>query len=381
MLYADATEKLDRFATAHGIPVTETQAGKSALPHDHPLNLGSIGVTGTAAANQAAEAADVILAVGTRLGDFATGSWALFRNPERRLIGLNVQAFDAAKHFSAPLVADAKVGLSELTATLQRYRAPVSWTDGLQAAMGPWREAVRAVTAPTNAPRPSDAQVIGAMQRSVPENSILVAAAGGLPGELHKLWQAGQPGSYHLEYGFSCMGYEIAGAVGVKLAAPDRDVFVMLGDGSWLMMNSEIATSVMLGLKLIVVLLDNGGFGCIDRLQRACGGAAFNNLFADARHQVLPKLDFAAQAAGLGAIAVKAAGIAELESALAIARDADRTTVIVIDTDPRISTEAGGHGWDVGVPGNLDAHRGAAGALRLRGAARSATAGRLRRGL
>ncbi len=146
------------------------------------------------------------------------------------------------------------------------------------------------------------------------------------------------------------MGYEIAGGVGVKLAAPDREVIVMVGDGSWLMMNSEIATSVMLGLKLTVVLLDNGGFGCIDRLQRGTGGIGFNNLFADARHAVLPKLDFAAQAAGLGAIAVKAAGIAELESALALARSADRTTVIVIETDPRVSTEAGGHWWDVGVP-------------------------------
>ena len=348
--YADATEELDRFATAHGIPVTETQAGKSALPHDHPLNLGSIGVTGTAAANQAAENADVILAVGTRLGDFATGSWALFRNPARRLISLNVQPFDAAKHSSAPLVADAKAGLLEMSAALAGYRAPASWTEGLQAAMGPWREAVRAVTAPTNAPRPSDAQVIGAVQRAASADAIVVAAAGGVPGELHKLWQAGQPGSYHLEYGYSCMGYEIASGVGVKLAAPTREVVVLLGDGSWLMMNSEISTSVMLGLKLTVVLLDNGGFGCIDRLQRGTGGASFNNLLADARHEVLPKFDFAAQAAGLGAIAVKAAGIAELESALALARGADRTTVIVIDTDPRAATEAGGHWWDVGVP-------------------------------
>jgi 3D-(3,5/4)-trihydroxycyclohexane-1,2-dione acylhydrolase (decyclizing) len=350
VLYAGATAELDRFATAHGIPVTETQAGKSALPHDHPLNLGSIGVTGTAAANQAAETADVILAIGTRLGDFATGSWALFRNPARRLIGLNVQPFDAAKHFAAPLVADAKEGLVALSAALADHRAPAAWAQGLQAAMGPWREAVRAVTAPTNAPRPSDAQVIGAVQRAIPADGIVVAAAGGLPGELHKLWRAGPPGSYHLEYGFSCMGYEIAGAVGVKLAAPDREVVVMLGDGSWLMMNSEISTSVMLGLKLIVVLLDNGGFGCIDRLQRGTGGAGFNNLFQDTRHAVLPKFDFAAQAAGLGAIAVKAAGIAELESALELAREAERTTVIVIDTDPRIATEAGGHWWDVGVP-------------------------------
>jgi len=164
------------------------------------------------------------------------------------------------------------------------------------------------------------------------------------------LWQASWPGGYHLEYGYSTMGYEIAGGVGVKLATPEREVVVLLGDGSWMMMNSDIATSVMLGLKLIVVLLDNGGFGCIDRLQRGTGGVGFNNLLVDARHTALPARDFAAQAAGLGAIAIKAAGIAELEAALAVARGAERTTVIVIDTDPRPSTAAGGHWWDVGVP-------------------------------
>ncbi|MCW3475335.1 3D-(3,5/4)-trihydroxycyclohexane-1,2-dione acylhydrolase (decyclizing) [Limobrevibacterium gyesilva] len=348
--YAEATEDLADFATAHGIPVAETQAGKSALPHDHPLNLGGIGVTGSSAANQAAERADVILAVGTRLADFATGSWALFRNPARRLIGLNVQPLDAGKRFAVPLVADAGEGLTALSASLGDHTAPAAWTQATTAALAPWRAAVRAATAPTNAPCPSDAQVIGAVQRAIPADAIVVAAAGGLPGELHKLWQAGRPGGYHVEYGFSCMGYEIAGAVGVKLAAPDREVVVLLGDGSWLMMNSEIATSVMLGLKLTVVLLDNGGFGCIDRLQRATGGAGFNNLLADARHAMLPALDFTAQAVGLGAIALKAAGIAELESALAVARDADRTTVIVVDTDPAISTGAGGHWWDVGVP-------------------------------
>jgi 3D-(3,5/4)-trihydroxycyclohexane-1,2-dione acylhydrolase (decyclizing) len=348
--YSEATAELERFAAAHAIPVTETQAGKSALAHDHSLNLGAIGVTGTSAANQAAEAADVILAVGTRLGDFATGSWALFRNPARRLIALNVQPFDAAKHFAAPLVADAREGLAALSQALGAHRAPASWAEGLQAAMDEWREAVRAATAPSNAPRPSDAEVIGAVQRAAGKNTILVAAAGGLPGELHKLWQAGGPGGYHLEYGYSCMGYEIAGGLGVKMAAPDREVVVMVGDGSWLMMNSEIATSVMLGLKLTVVLLDNGGFGCIERLQRGTGGASFNNLFSTARHAALPKLDFAAQAAGLSAIAVKAAGIAELDAALAVARDADRTTVIVIETDPYAATAAGGHWWDVGVP-------------------------------
>ena len=266
--YADATAALDRFATAHAIPVAETQAGKSALPHDHPCNLGAIGVTGTSAANQAAEEADVILAAGTRLQDFTTGSWALFRNPARKFIALNVQPFDAGKRHMLPLVADAREGLAALHTALADYCSPGSWQTRTRAALARWRIEAQAVTAPTNAALPSDAQVIGAVQRAAPPDAILVCAAGGLPGELHKLWEARQVGTYHLEYGYSCMGYEIAGGLGVKLARPDREVIVMVGDGSYLMLNSEIATSVMLGLKLTIVLLDNGGFGCIDRKAR-----------------------------------------------------------------------------------------------------------------
>ena len=350
VLYSRAETELSRFAESLGIPVAETQAGKSALPHDHRLNLGSIGVTGSTAANAAAGEADVILAIGTRLGDFATGSWSLFANPARRVIALNIQAFDAGKHFAQPLVADARVGIEMLAKAMAERPAPPTWTQECEENIAAWRRQVAQATAPSNIALPSDAQVIGAVQRAASPATILVAAAGGLPGELHKLWQSGQPGGYHLEYGFSCMGYEIAGALGAKMGAPDRDVTVMRGDGSWLMMNSEIATSVMLGLKLTVVLLDNGGFGCINRLQIAAGGASFNNLLATARHTTLPKFDFAAQAAGLGAIGVKAAGLVELATALAAARTADRTTVIVIDTDPMPSTEAGGHWWDVGIP-------------------------------
>ena len=350
VLYSDAMAVLASFATARGIPVAETQAGKGSLAHDHPLNLGSIGVTGSTAANAAAAQADVILAIGTRLGDFTTGSWSLFANPARKIIALNVQAFDAGKHFSQPLVGDARVALEALGKQLADIRAPAAWTEAAMASAAPWRATVAAVTAATNAKLPSDAQVIGAVQRTATPATMLVAAAGGLPGELHKLWQTSQPGGYHLEYGYSTMGYEIAGALGAKMALPERDVTVMLGDGSWLMMNSEIATSVMLGLKLTVVLLDNGGYGCIDRLQRAAGGASFNNLLASARHETLPVFDFAAQARGLGAIGVKVASLAELEAAIVSARAADRTMVIVIDTDPLPSTGAGGHWWDVGIP-------------------------------
>jgi 3D-(3,5/4)-trihydroxycyclohexane-1,2-dione acylhydrolase (decyclizing) len=348
--YAGATDTLARFAEAHAIPVTETQAGKSALPHDHPLNLGAIGVSGTAAANEAAEQADLILAVGTRLGDFATGSWALWRNPNRRVVALNVQAFDAGKRLAAPLVADADLGLQALSTALALHRAPAGWTARCQAALPAWHQAAARATGPNNAALPTDAQVLGAVRRAMPESAVVVAAAGGLPGELHKLWPATRPGTYHLEYGYSCMGYEIAGAIGVKMALPEREVVVLLGDGSWLMMNSELATSVMLGTKLIVVLLDNGGFGCIDRLQRGTGGAAFNNLLATARHAALPAFDFAAQAAGLGAIAITVTGTTALEAAIATARAADRTTVIVLKTDPAGTTAEGGHWWDIGVP-------------------------------
>ena len=340
--YSGACEALAAFASTHFIPVAETQAGKSALRHDHPMNLGAIGVTGTDAANVAAAEADLVLAVGTRLADFATGSWAGLRAP---IMALNVQAFDAGKHRALPLVADAAEGLAALTSD---YRAPANWTARCIARLPAWRAAVAAVTAPANG-LPSDAQVIGAVQRWAGEDTIVVAAAGGLPGELHKLWQAGAAGSYHLEYGFSTMGYEIAGGLGVKLARPDAEVVVMLGDGSWLMLNAEIFTSVMLGAKLIVVLLDNGGFGCIDRLQRGTGGVGFNNLLADAWHVAMPTLDFAAQAHGLGALAITVDGIADLEAALLTARAAERTTVIVLQSDPRVSTDAGGQWWDVAV--------------------------------
>ncbi|HUN40386.1 MAG TPA: 3D-(3,5/4)-trihydroxycyclohexane-1,2-dione acylhydrolase (decyclizing) [Acetobacteraceae bacterium] len=349
VLYADADATLARFAETHRIPFAETQAGKGALPHDHPLNLGAIGVTGTSAANAMAAEADIVLAVGTRLQDFTTGSWTLFRNRMRRLIALNVHPFDAAKHHALPLVADADEGLAALSAALGGYRAPEAWTCRVPELLATWRRDAAAATAPGNTPRPSDAQVIGAVQRMAPRDAIVVCAAGGLPGELHKLWQA-QPGGYHLEYGFSCMGYEIAGGLGVKLAVPQREVFVLVGDGSYLMLNSEIATSVALGLKLIIVVLDNGGFGCISRLQQATGGAPFNNLAADIHRTAPNAVNFRAHAESLGAIAEKVPGIAELEAALVRARAARRTAVVVIETDPAVATAAGGHWWDVAVP-------------------------------
>ncbi|WP_307437666.1 3D-(3,5/4)-trihydroxycyclohexane-1,2-dione acylhydrolase (decyclizing) [Labrys monachus] len=349
-LYAQAEASLAAFADRHRIPVGETQAGKSAMAHDHALGMGAVGVTGTAAANDLAADADLVLAVGTRLQDFTTGSWALFNGEGHRLIGLNTQPFDAAKHRALPLVCDARVGLELLSAGLGDWKAPAAWTDRAIAERSAWLQTAARYTDGGNAEYPSDAQVIGAVQRAGLPSDIVVCAAGGLPGELHKLWQPGAPGGYHLEYGFSCMGYEIAGAIGVKLAEPGREVVVMVGDGSYLMANSEIATSIMLGVKLIVVVLDNRGFGCINRLQRATGGESFNNLLKDARHQELPDIDFAAHAGSLGAHAVKVTGLADLQEAVALARGQPRTSVIVIDTDPLASTDAGGAWWDVAVP-------------------------------
>ncbi len=350
VLYAEACDQLRDFTETHTIPVALTQAGKSALPDDHPLCVSAVGVTGTSAANALAQEADLVLAVGTRLQDFTTGSWALFQHPDVRIIGLNVQPFDAGKHDAQPLVCDARAGLDALSAALSGHSTDTRLANRAAELKETWMADARSVTTPANTTLPSDAQVIGAVQRSLDDNAILVCAAGGLPGELHKLWNAGDPGSYHLEYGFSCMGYEIAGGLGVKMARPDEEVVVMVGDGSYLMLNSEIATSVMLGIKLIVVVLDNRGFACINRLQMGTGGANFNNLLKDAAHVTLPNVDFRAHAESLGAIAEKVESIADLERALGAARSNDRTTVIVIDTDPLIATEHGGHWWDVAVP-------------------------------
>ncbi len=352
--YSLAERDLAVFAGKRGIPCTETQAGKGSLAWDNPANLGALGVTGTKAANEAAAKADLVLAIGTRLADFPTASRTLFANPKVRVVQLNVGAFDAHKHGSLPLVADARDGLRALDTGLGRWRAPSGWTAAGTRGARAWARDVKRITAPGPG-RPNDAQVLGVVNRFAEKRPhIMLCAAGGLPGELHKLWQATDSVSYHLEYGFSCMGYEIAGGIGAKLAAPRRDVFVLVGDGSYLMMNSEIATSVALGIKIVIVLLDNRGFGCIERLQRATGGASFNNRLASDH----PPVDFTAHAASLGAQAEKVGSLAELEPALARARAARHTAVVVIDTDGRKSTGEGGAWWDVPVS---DAPRGGAG--------------------
>ena len=262
-----------------------------------------------------------------------------------QIIQLNAAGFDAVKHGALPLIADARAGLDALDHTLAAWTAPAEWTAKARALVADWNTAVTRATAPSNAALPSDAQVLGAVNRAAGPTDMVVCAAGGLPGELHKLWRVRETGTYHVEYGYSCMGYEIAGGLGVKLATPEREVWVLVGDGSYLMMNSEIATSVLLAKKLIIVVLDNGGFGCIDRLQRSCGAASFNNLFATGSG-----VDFAAHAASLGATSRKVTDLVELDAALAEARAAPRTSVVVIATDPAAGTAAGGAWWEVPVP-------------------------------
>jgi 3D-(3,5/4)-trihydroxycyclohexane-1,2-dione acylhydrolase (decyclizing) len=349
--YSGACDALAAWAERCGIPVAETQAGKGALAWNHPISVGAIGVTGTGAANALAADADLILTVGTRLGDFTTGSRTLFGTPPARIIGLNVARFDGVKHGALPLIADAYRGIEALGGELADWRAPKAWTARARASMAQWnREAERYTKPPAKGrnAKPTDAQVLGAVNAVAGPRDVLVCAAGGLPGELHKLWRALGPGTYHVEYGYSCMGYEIAGGLGVKLASPGGEVFVMVGDGSYLMMNSEIATSIMLGQKLIIVLLDNRGFGCINRLQQATGSASFNNLLDGCGDP--PDIDFVAHARSLGALAEKAGNIADLTAAIQRARRAKRTSVVVIDTDPAVSTGAGGAWWDVAVP-------------------------------
>jgi 3D-(3,5/4)-trihydroxycyclohexane-1,2-dione acylhydrolase (decyclizing) len=353
VLYGLASDALVRFADAHGVPVCETQAGKGALSWDHPLQLGAVGVTGSPAANDLAREADLVLAVGSRLSDFTTGSHSLF--PQAKLVGLNVSAFDAGKWRGLPLTADARLGLEALGTRLAGWRAEETWTARARKAAADWRDAVGAITGRRDMALPYDADVIGAVQRSSPRSTthdIVVNAGGTLPAELHKLWRTASPGGYHMEYGYSCMGYEIAGGLGVKLARPDREVVVMIGDGSYLMLNSEIATSVMLGQKIIVVVQDNHGFGCINRLQQECGGEPFNNLFEDCvvGGQGAPAIDFAMHARSMGALGENVKTIGEMEAALARARAADRTTVICIETDPTRTTDDGGSWWEVAVP-------------------------------
>eukprot|EP00903_Cladosiphon_okamuranus_P004411 g4409.t1 len=281
-LLTEAVTQLEAFVSQYQIPVGETQAGKGALRWDHPQNMGAVGVCGATSTNRLAEEADLVIALGSRLGDFVSGSRALI-NAEAKLLCLNVAAFDTSKHSGVSLIGDAKITLKQLADALGDWHPDSSWIASAEALRQEWIETVDKVTADQKRRLPTDAETVGAVNRAAEDNDVVVCAAGGLPGELQKLWRTRYPKGYHLEYGYSCMGYEIAGGVGTKMALPDSEVFVMIGDGSYLMLNSEIATSVMLGVKIIVVVLDNGGFGCIHRLQNGLGSAGFNNLLEDCK--------------------------------------------------------------------------------------------------
>ncbi len=358
VLYSQASDALRGFAEAHGVPVAESHGGKSSLPWDHPLNVGAIGVDGGPASNELAREADLVLAVGTRLQDFTTGSHALFA--KARLLGVNVQPFDAGKWRGTALVSDARLGLAQLSAAAAGWHADAAWTARAGQLATAWNARVDALT--RHLPQhtlphglPYDAEVIGAVRDSHPDSAardVVVCAAGTLPAELHKLWRASRPGGYHVEYGYSCMGYEIAGGLGAKMARPDAEVIVMVGDGSYLMLNAELATSVLLGHKLIVVVLDNRGYGCIERLQLKTGNASFNNMLDDCvpAGGARSTIDFALNARSLGAEAVHVADIAALKAALVAARAARSTQVIVIDTTHQRVTADGGCWWEVGIP-------------------------------
>ncbi len=354
-IYSDATVALAAFAEATGIPVGETQAGKGSLPWDHPLQLGAIGVTGTSAANLIAREADLVLVVGSRLTDFTTASKTAFQNPDVRFIGVNVAACDAYKHAALPLVGDARASLEELARLVAGYRTDEAYQSRISTLRGAWNAEVDRVFGLGHAPLLSQGEVIGVVNESSRPRDVVVCAAGSLPGDLHKLWRCRDPKGYHIEYGYSCMGYEIAGGLGVKMAAPDREVYVMVGDGSYLMMAQELVTSIQEGVKLIVVLLDNQGFSSIGGLSESVGCDGFGTRYRhrDAKTGQLDgaplPIDFAANAAALGAQACTAHDRPSLGRALEDARAADRTTVIVVPVDREARVAGYESWWDVPV--------------------------------
>jgi 3D-(3,5/4)-trihydroxycyclohexane-1,2-dione acylhydrolase (decyclizing) len=349
VIYAEAEKDLAAFAARHNIPFVETQAGKGANDWRDPLNFGSPGVTGSDCANALCAKADLIIGVGTRFQDFTTGSWTAFSNPKRRLASINLAPYDASKHSAIPIVGDAKVTLDRLSKALGGHRA----ADPDFAARAAWFKATDAVMAGPNSEAanalPSDAQVIGAVQRHAGPETIVMCAAGTMPGALQVLWRS-TPGGYHMEYGFSCMGYEIAGAMGIALAAPGKEVICFVGDGSYMMANSELVSAVMLEVQFTIVLTDNRGYGCINRLQQECGGAEFNNMYKDSLHERLPEIDFVAHARAMGVEALKIADIAELEAALDRKPARKGPRVLVIDTEAETGAGVGGGWWDVAVP-------------------------------
>ncbi len=346
--YSGANALLGEWAQSSGIPVCETVAGRATLPASHPQSIGPIGVIGSTSANALAEHADVVVAIGTRLQDFTTGSWSVFA-PDAKIVAINAARWDAHKRHAIPVIGDAKATLEELLTEISSYKADSQWQSKAQQLASEWHALLQEVI-DIQAPQPSYAQVIDAVNKTVKPTDYIMSAAGGLPGEMNKMWQAASANSFDCEFGFSCMGYEISGALGAKMARPESEVITFCGDGSYMMLNSEIYSSVLTGHKFIVVVCDNGGFAVINRLQNAKGSASYNNLIKDGYGVSSPfSVDYVQHAQSMGAHAKKVATTDELVDALAWARGTDRTTVIVIDTDGFTWTP-GDAWWDVGVP-------------------------------
>ena len=352
VLYSDASAALAQFAKETGIPVAETQGGKGSVPFDHPLSLGAIGTTGTQGANLLAREADLVIGIGTRYSDFTTASKTAFQDPSVRFVNINVTEFDAFKQGGLALVADAREALTALSEALPGYLAPSAWRGRASEANRDWDKEVERIYTLGNQPLPSQGEVIGAVNEAAGGRGVVVCAAGSLPGDLHKLWRSRDPKSYHMEYGYSCMGYEVAGGLGVKMAAPDREVFVMVGDGSWLMMSSELVTARQEGLKLIVVLIDNGGYGSIGSLSRSLGSEGFGTQLRYRDHDGTLSsrpisVDYAANAQSLGLMVRTADTLTDLRAALADATRSIESTVIVTHTDPSVKVGGYESWWDV----------------------------------
>lgn len=353
VIYSEATEQLASFAAQSRIPIGETQAGKGSLPFDHPQNLGAIGVTGTPGANIFAREADLVIGIGTRYSDFTTASKTAFQNPDVRFININVTEFDAYKHSALALVGDARVVLEELEAATKGYCVQDTYQATVCDLQEKWEKEVDRIYGLKHGPPVSQGSVIGVVNRVSGPKDVLLCAAGSLPGDLHKLWRTRDPKGYHMEYGYSCMGYEIAGGLGAKMADPSREIYVMVGDGSYLMMAQEIATSLQEGYKLNIVLLDNHGFSSIGGLSRACGNQGMGTEYRYRKNGKLSgnkvEIDFVANAASLGAYAVRARTVDDLESALIEARRQPRTSVVVIETDYNERVSGYESWWDVPI--------------------------------
>jgi 3D-(3,5/4)-trihydroxycyclohexane-1,2-dione acylhydrolase (decyclizing) len=355
VIYAEASAALRELAEATGIPVADTQAGKGALAWDHPLSVGGVGATGSPAANALAADADVVLGVGTRYSDFTTASRTVFADPQVRFVNLNVTGFDAGKHAATALVADARAGLEAMKGALDGYRTGEAYQTRARELSAAWQQQVDRAYHLGHQPKPGQTEVIGALNEFAGDRDVVVQAAGSMPGDLQRLWRARDPKAYHVEYGYSCMGYEIAGGLGAKLADPSREVFVLVGDGSYLMMAQEIVTAIAERIKLVIVIVQNHGFASIGSLSESVGSQRFGTAYRYRNPQTglldgdLLPVDLAANAASLGADVLRARTIPELRDCLKRARAASVTTVVHIETDPLAPAPSSDAWWDVPV--------------------------------